>query len=326
MSKTAVRNLGIGVLALVATLALACSGEGLDMARNAGVHGDDGFVVGTQLEAPQRDASVTMVDKAAADAASIRSEAGAAGGGTAAGPAGAPSTQQTALDRKIVQTASLRLQVKEVGAGFEEVGRIAASAGGFVASSSFSYKGEQEIASVTMRVPTGSYQTVLSQLRGLAEKVDGQDSNASDVTEEYTDLQSRLRNLEATEAQLLQLLARAQTITDILTVQDRLNAVRGEIEVIKGRVQMLDNLTELATITVHLRPAVGGASTGGAGVDLGGTISEAWEDSLRFLGSIAEGVLTVIVFGWWVPVLGMPAALIAWALARNRPRPTSVLD
>jgi hypothetical protein len=240
------------------------------------------------------------------------------------------------IDRKIVQTASLQLQVDEVGVGFEEVGRIATSVGGFVASSSFSYRdfdededdrARNQVASVTIRVPSETYAAVLSQLRGLAETVDYEESNASDVTEEFTDLQSRLRNLEATETQLLRLLERAETITDILTVQDRLNGVLGEIEYVKGRLNLIENLTDLATVTVHLRPVDGAPSNPpGDGVNLGNTISEAWDDSLAFLGSIAEGVLTVVVFAWWVPVIGIPAGVVAWGVSRSKPGAAGAVD
>jgi hypothetical protein len=152
-------------------------------------------------------------------------------------------------------------------------------------------------------------------------KVDSESSDAADVTEEYTDLGSRLRTLEATEMQLLTLLAKAETISDILTVQDRLNYTRSEIEVIKGRMQLLDDLTALATITVHLRPAVvGGGEEPGEGVDLGAEVSEAWDESIEFLGEVAAGVITVVVFAWWVPLVGVPLVIGYKTMTRNRPQ------
>lgn len=310
-----VRNLGIGALGVIAAVAIACSGSATDLAptdgggssgEDGGVNADDSFF----LPAGDKAVAATPV------AAESRAASGSSGKGQTT--VGAPPVLQTSIERKIVQTASLQLQVEEVGAGFEEVGRIAMAAGGFVASSKFSYKGEEQIASVTIRVPSAAYQGVLSQLRGLAEKVDAEDSNASDVTEEYTDLESRLRNLQATRDQLLNLLGRAQTVTDILTVQDRLNSVTGEMEQVMGRMQLLDNLTDLSTVTVHLRPVAAPVGDGGSGVNLGETISEAWDDSLAFLGGIAEDVLTVLVFAWWVPVLGVPAALVARSFAGTR--------
>lgn len=228
-------------------------------------------------------------------------------------------------DRKIVQTAAMRLEVKEVGASFEDVGRIATAAGGFVSSSSFSNQGISQVASVSIRVPTTRYQEVLADLRRLGTKVVAEDSRTSDVTAEYTDLSSRLRNVEATETQLLELLGRASTINEILLVQDRLNNARSEIEQIKGRMAMLDKLTDLATITVHLQPVAVG-SGGSDGGRLGDEIAEAWDNSIEFLTDVAAGVIHVIVFAWWLPIVAIPALLIGRSWLRHRPVSPGAVD
>src|SRR5439155_13987152 len=144
-----------------------------------------------------------------------------------------------------VQTASLTLQVKDVGGTFQEVGQIATAAGGFVAGSNFALQGDQQIATATIRVPASRYQDVLNQVRGLGAKVEAQSSNASDVTDEYSDLEARRRTLEATQTQLLQLLGQTKTISETLQVQDRLNSVQPQIEQLKGRMQLLDKQSDL---------------------------------------------------------------------------------
>jgi hypothetical protein len=268
-----------------------------------------------------------VVPAAGVPSTAPRSAANDAAGGAVAPSQPAPGADplSTANDRKIVQTASIRLQVKEVGGGFEEVGRIATGAGGFVASSNFAFVGEQQVASLTIRVPADSYQSVLSEVRRLGAKVDGETSNASDITEEYSDLTARLRNLEATETQYLQLLGQARNINEVLQVQDRLNSVRSEIERVKGRMALLDRLGELATITVHLRPVVGVSSSSAGPNNLGVAIEDAWEDSIEFLGSIAAGALTVVVFAWWLPIVAVPAWVAIQRLQR-RPRPIEAVD
>jgi hypothetical protein len=241
------------------------------------------------------------------------------GGGALAGSSG--------LDRKIIQTASISLQAEDVGASFEAVGRIAASVGGFVASSNFYYEDtgedddQRQVATATVRVPADRLQEVLTQVRALGVKIDSEAANASDVTEEYSDLSARLRTLEATESQLFQLLGRAETIEEILLVQDRLNQVRYEIEQVTGRIQLLDNLTDLATLSVSLRPVVDVSAIGprSDGVDLGAKVEEAWDDSIEFLGGIAGGVVTVVVFSWWLLPLAIPAAIVFARSGRGHP-------
>jgi len=232
------------------------------------------------------------------------------------------------LDRKIVQSSSVDVEVEEVGRSFQEIMRIAETAGGFVVSSSFTNLDDNQLADLTIRVPGDQYQKVLADIRGMGE-VGQEASEANDVTEEYTDLQARLRTLEATENRYLELLARADEISDILLVQDRLDGVRGQIEQIQGRVNLLDHLTDLATITVHLRTpaAVATVDGGGSSIDPLEAAENAWETSLDALRGIAAAALVVVVFSWWlVPPLAALGLGTRWWLGRRpqaAPSPTA---
>ena len=215
-------------------------------------------------------------------------------------PAPAPELQSV-LDRKIIQSSSLDVEVDEgnVGRTFQDIIRIAQTNGGFVANSTFSNLDERQIADLTIRVPSDRYQDVLARIRGMG-TVTQEGSDANDITEEFTDLQARLRTLEATERRYLELLGQAVTINDILVVQDRLDGVRGQIEQIQGRVNLLNQLTDLATITVHLRSV---AAVAEPPADTGGmldSVTTAWGQSLDVLRGLATGVLVAAAFSWWL--------------------------
>jgi hypothetical protein len=271
--------------------------------------------------------------------ASEKAPAGAGGGLVPAAPAttsstttksdGSPGTDVNPVsgldDRKIVQTASLKLQVKDVGGGFQDVSRIASAAGGFVASSNFAYQGEVQVASLTVKVPADKYQDVLAQLRGTSAKIDSETSSGSDVTDEYADLGARMRNLQATEAQLLTLLGSAKNITEVLQVQDRLNTVRGQIEQARGRQVLLDKLSDLATISVSLRPVVVPVKQSQpSGDSLGARASEAWDNSIDFLTNVTGGALAVIVFSWWLPIVAVPLVVAGKRLNRRHEHATAL--
>ncbi len=334
--------LGIAALGLAALAVAGQAAGGRDNASPPALTGEGDFADDATMasidKALGRDAvGAPLTTKQASANEAVRSSAGSAGSSPAAAPpapnastaggvtgaGAAPDTSSlgSVEDRKIVQTASVRLQVKVVRDSFEEVGRIADAAGGFVASSNSALQGNQELASVTIRVPAKSYQQVLTQVRALGAKVDGETSNASDVSEEYSDLSARIRNLEATETQLLQLLGQAKNVSEVLQVQDRINNVRTQIDQAKGRLALLDKLSDLATITVQMRPIVVPVKSDGAGVNLGAEVSRAWDDSLEFLGGIAAGVVSVLVFSWWlVPLAGL-TALVWQRYQRGRPAP-----
>jgi hypothetical protein len=259
--------------------------------------------------------------------------AGKAGGETAAAapPAGAQASSgpsSTIADQKVVQTAVISMQVKDVQQTFQAVSLLAASSGGFVASSKSSQQGGQTVASLTLRVPADRYQDVLAQVRAMGARVESESSNASDVTQEYSDLQAQLRNLQATEAQLLTFLGQAKNVGEVLQVQDRLTSVRGQIEQLQGRINLLDKLSDMATISVQLRPVAAAAQAGGQGTDLGAEVEKAWRHSLDFLGGIAAGVVSVAVFSWWVAVLAVPAVILwqRWSRGRAVARPSAGYD
>ncbi len=260
------------------------------------------------------------------DVGDLEGSAASALAPSAGGEGGGLSLPQLA-DRKIIRTATLELEVEVVGAAVQEVESIAVAAGGFVSRSSVFIEEPSELeeegdvaprrtqtATVTIRVPAEVYASVMSQLRGIAEEVKSEISEASEVTEEYTDLQARLRNLEATEAGYLELLTKAEEIPDILIVQDRVNQVRLEIEQAQGRINLLDSLTDLATITVQLTLPVVPAEEPDEGQ---GWAAEAWDaawegsqDAIVALGTV--GIVGGVVLAW----LAIPAlvALAAWRL------------
>jgi hypothetical protein len=302
----------VGAIVLVAVIA-GCGGESAEEPAGVEIPGAEGE---------------TAADRDAPDLANGYDSTGdvSATGGVGGAPAeGGSLPLPQLLDRKIIRTATLELEVENVAMAVQEVESVAVAAGGFVSESNVFIDepsdaegdggGEPkrtQSATVTIRVPAEVYTTVVSQLRDIAEEVRSERSEAAEVTEEYTDLQARLRNLEATEVSYLELLAKAAEIPDILTVQDRLNGVRLEIEQVQGRINLLDSLTDLATITVRLTlpAAVGEEPDGGKG-----WAEEAWdaawegsEDALVALGTIA------IVGGVALVWLAVPAlvGLAAW--------------
>jgi hypothetical protein len=234
-----------------------------------------------------------------------------------------PAALQTSLDRKIVQNSSIDVEVEDVARQFQELVGIATSSGGFVLSSTFSNADDEQAADISIRVPNDRYADVLAEIRGMGE-VQVEESSASDVTEEYTDLESRMRQLRAEERQYLELLAEAQTIEQILLVQDRLNSVIAQIEQVQGRINLLDNLSELATITVHLRPLAAGPGGGTAGLDPVEAAENAWEASLETLRALAVVAVAVIAYSWWlVPVAVVGYFGVRWYTGRRPQPPTS---
>jgi len=145
-------------------------------------------------------------------------------------PAAAKSSAVAGLpqERMIVRTVDMELIVHDTAASLESV----------------------------RGVPAGDLETVLEKLRALGQ-VESESQSSEEVTDEYVDLQARLKNLELAEQELQELLKTRQETgktEDILEVYRELTNIRGQIEQIKGRMQYLENMTALATINLTLTP------------------------------------------------------------------------
>ena len=155
-------------------------------------------------------------------------------------------------ERMIVRTGDISLVVTDVPVVIEQITVMAKGFEGYVVSSNVWKANERLVGTITIRVPAGSFDTAMKALRGLAVEVNSETSSSQDVTEEYTDLSAKLRNLEATEAQLLKILEKAEKVEEILNVQRELSNTRGQIEQTKARMQYLERTSATSLITVRL--------------------------------------------------------------------------
>ncbi len=182
----------------------------------------------------------------------------AVGNGFADRALGVPAAP--AMDRMIVRTATLSLQVADVRKTAEAVTRATLAANGFLGASRLWRDAEHERASMTVRVPAPQLDATLAALRAMAVRVDDEAVTGEDVTRQAVDLKAQLINLRATEVELRALLVTVREKTkraaDVLEVHTELTRVRGEIERTDAALQSLTQLAALSTITLELRPDV----------------------------------------------------------------------
>lgn len=305
-----IRNLAlVATLGLAATLA-ACGGGDNDTFSGGG---DDGG--GTAA----RDANLYSASQPGGPAALTDKAAGGAEVLTPGDGEGEPLPSSAEFDRKIIFNATMSLEAGDVSKAFNEASALARSSGGYLERSSFANAAEEKdrTASLTIRVPVQNYESLIANLRGIeGVRVLTEGSKSTEVTEQYTDLQSRMRNLQSTEQQYLLLLKEAKTIQEILTVQDRLSGIRSQIEQIQGRLKVLDSLTEFATVDLAISPVVAKAekpSTGG--LKLTEVWTESWATSLEAARYVAAaGMVAVVALAW----LALPLALVIFGARRFR--------
>ncbi len=220
------------------------------------------------------------------------------------GSAGVQSPDSQAVaNRMVIRNASLTLVVDDPTTRMEEVTRMAGELQGYVASSSASKYQQGVRVAMTLRVPAEQFEEAMRRLRALAGEVREEQISGQDVTAEYTDLTSRLKNLEAAEAQLREIMDNATNTEDVLSVFNQLTQIRGEIEVIKGRMQFLSQSVALATINLTMLPDALAQPVQVAGWRPEGVA----KDAIEALVSILQGLVSLLI---WLVIVAIPVGLV----------------
>jgi len=220
-----------------------------------------------------------------------------------------------AEERMIVRSGNMSLVVEDVVDARDEIAQLAVRLDGYVVSSRIWGEEQDMRGNISIRVPDDEFEQALAELRDLAVRVTSESTDSKDVTEEYIDLKSRLKNAEATESQYLALLEKAEDVEDILRIYERLSQVRREIEQIKGRMQYLERTSSMSLISVHLEPVASGKPLVGAGWSL----TEAFKSAIRGIVTFGQWLVTIAI--WLVifsPLWGAIIGIIYWRRRRKK--------
>ena len=220
-------------------------------------------------------------------------------------------------ERLVIKSGTLSLLVKAVRESVGEMQKLATDLEGFVVDSQITIVDEKKQslqATVTIRVPSEKFDEALKTLKDNALKVTSEQTSGQDVTEEYTDLQSRLRNLEATEAQLLKIMERAGEIKDVLSVQQELTRIRGQIETTKGRIKFVEESAAMSRITAYFATEEGELPLVEEGWRPLATAKAALRSLVSFGQTVADKLIFALVF--FSPVLVV--ALVVWVARFSR--------
>jgi len=226
------------------------------------------------------------------------------------------SVPAIAINRIVIKNADLAIVVADVNGRMKNIQLMTQQMGGFVVSSKL-YKSytsnnvEVPEAQIVIRVPADKLDTALEQIKKDAVDVQSETVSGQDVTSEYVDLQSRLKNLEAAEAQLDEILKKTTDTTDVVNIFNQLVSYREQIEVIKGQIKYYDESSSLSAISVRIiaeetiQPLVIGKW------QPKGVALEAVQDLINFLKNFAEFLIRFVIFT--LPVLiviGIPLYLV----------------
>ncbi|MBN1310990.1 MAG: DUF4349 domain-containing protein [Anaerolineae bacterium] len=224
-------------------------------------------------------------------------------------------------DHMIIKNGELDLLVEDTSAAIDQVTQIATDNGGYVLSSQTSLAGQARNATLTIAVRADRFETAMRRLRQSAIEVLRELSTGEDVTSEYVDLESRLRNLEATRDRIQSFLDAAKTVEEALEINKQLAEIEAEIEQVKGRMNYLSGRSAFSTITVNLQQVIEATPTPTPTLTPTPTPTPRWslnpviEDATETQIGLARGLLELAT--WLVIVPGpycIAGGLVLWGV------------
>lgn len=156
-------------------------------------------------------------------------------------------------NRKIIHRAELQLNVKNLESTQLTIEKKVSEYGGYIVVSNVHRESEESIsARLTVRIPEQNFQKFLTDAEGEAAEVLNRNVTGEDVTEQYIDLESRVKSKRKVEERLLEFMGKAEKTEDLLKISSDLSKVQEEIELIVGKIKYLENQTSFSTIEIAM--------------------------------------------------------------------------
>lgn len=229
-----------------------------------------------------------------------------ASGGSSGAPAAAPPAPTALAATKVIENGQVGIQVGKgsVTATVSALTQLGAQEGGFVASSAESSLGGVPTGSVTLRIPNAAFDDALAKVRAMG-KVQSSNVTGQDVTAQYQDLADQITALRQSQTQYLSIMARANTVGDVLAVQEQVDQVDSQLQQLVGQQKVLDDQTTYATLTVNVgqpgtpppRPAAPHGPWANAFLRAGNGFADALQGLIGASGALAFALLVGLAVG-----------------------------
>jgi hypothetical protein len=220
-------------------------------------------------------------------------------------------------NRRIIATADLQLRVEDFASVPQKVESLAASHGGYVANSKIDgWTGVPRTGFWKIRIPSERYADFLTRVSELG-GLESQNQDSQEVTAEYADLEARIRNKQQEETRLLRHLTDSTgNLGETLTVEKELSRAREEIERMQGRLALLQDQTQMSTVTLRIAEVKPFVPT--ANPSFGARVAMTWKASVMSLTTFCEGLgIAATACAPWLLTLGLPVLVLVVVLRRR---------
>jgi hypothetical protein len=225
-----------------------------------------------------------------------------------------------AMNRKIIRNGELTIETPSPLDAQRRVTSIAESQGGFVVTTESKQRATNDPArfdvevTIVIRVPSDHFGATIDEIRAAPGRVLHEKITGQDVTEEFMDLEARIKTQKALEAQFLEIMKRANKVEDAMQVQSQIADVRTEIEKLEGRRRFLENRSSLSTITITFQPPELAMTKSGFLHDIGDALHDGVSVAMTLILFLVRFVIVLIP----ISLVLVPIGFVARYFIRNR--------
>ncbi|KQN97646.1 DUF4349 domain-containing protein [Paenibacillus sp. Leaf72] len=223
-----------------------------------------------------------------------------------------------AFNQKLIYTATMTMEVADYEAAAQQLRNVLHQAGGYILAFQDGQYGNEKGASYTIKVPAQGFMPFVERLEGIENKHLERELKGTDVTEEYVDLEARLKAKQVVEQRLLAFMDKAEKADDLVKFSQQLAKVQEEIEQIKGRTRYLDKNVAFSTIELRLyQPIDVSVKTDKEEKSLGGKMLSSFKASYEGTWNVLQGLLVFLAGALPALVIPVIIGLIIWWFVRR---------
>lgn len=234
----------------------------------------------------------------------------------AADTAGGADFSAVRRNAKLILNADLSLETQDFEKSAADIEKMTAEAGGYIESSGTYGDTGSRSANYTLRVPQEKFEQFYAQL-GENMHVVSRSRSSEDVTEQYTDIETRLATLQTKHERLLSLLEKADKMEDIIALENALADCEYEIDSLTGSKRRYDDLVGFSTFYINLREVQTLTATAD-GTGFGAQLTQAAKTGARGLADVVRGTILGVVMFWPAVILVIAGTAAGVILHRRR--------
>ncbi|MEP6931667.1 MAG: DUF4349 domain-containing protein [Flavobacterium sp.] len=162
-----------------------------------------------------------------------------------------PSEDEAAIPQKIIKYASLKFETNDIEDTFKKIQSAVTESHATIQSDSEGKNDNSLYRNITVRVPSQNFDLFLQSISKGVSYFDQKDISSEDVTEQYIDLNSRLKTKQKLEERYIEILKKANKISEILEIEKQISAIREEIESKQGQLKYLESRVSESRISIE---------------------------------------------------------------------------